>query len=205
VCAFLGRRQSNGSKYRATDPSLRRSDRVYRKVPGRNGYVQGDGWAFNWHQHLMQPVANWQSVWHAADFRYDQQADPKGGERYLSYFPFVEPWAFLVFTIFLLLLSVFCFSSLFPMAAPETGRRLQGAEGSRCWHLPVGIQGAGCCRRCGGPAVYGSAAGWHTLETGARYSFAKFPSQRFHTAAPRDRWSGRPLKRGCPQSPATGL
>ncbi len=76
-------------------------------------------WVSNWHQHLMQPVADWQSVWHAADFRYDQQTDPKGGERYLSYFPFVEPWLFLVFTIFLLLLFVFCFFPLFQWPLPK--------------------------------------------------------------------------------------
>jgi hypothetical protein len=76
-------------------------------------------WASNWHQHLMRPLADWQSVWHAADFRYDPQ-----GERYLSYFPFVEPWAFLVFTIFLLLLSVFCLSSIFQWPLPKLVRAL---------------------------------------------------------------------------------
>ena len=70
-------------------------------------------WACNWHQHLMKPLADWQAVLHAADFRYDPQRDSKGAEQYLSYFPFIEPWIFLVFTLFLLLLATFCFSSLF--------------------------------------------------------------------------------------------
>jgi hypothetical protein len=67
----------------------------------------------------MKPLGDWQAVLHAADFSYDLQKDAKGGDRYLSYFPFVEPWAFLVFTIFLLLLAVFCFSSLFLWPLPK--------------------------------------------------------------------------------------
>lgn len=85
-----------------------------------NGTVtfSGKPWASKWQQHLMQPLPDWPAVLRAADFRYDQQNDAKG-ERYLSYFPIVEPWTFLVFTIFLLSLSFFCFSSLFLWPFPE--------------------------------------------------------------------------------------
>jgi hypothetical protein len=76
-------------------------------------------WASNWHQHLMKPLGDWQAVLPAADFRYDLQTDSKGAEHYLSYFPFIEPWAFLIFTIFLLLLAAFCFSSLFLWPLPK--------------------------------------------------------------------------------------
>lgn len=72
---------------------------------------KGNYWASNW-QHLTRPMTDWHVIWRAADFRYDPQIDAKG-ERYLSYFPLVEPWTFLVFALFLLLLSAFCFSSLF--------------------------------------------------------------------------------------------
>jgi hypothetical protein len=76
-------------------------------------------WASNWHQHLMKPLGGWQAVLDAADFRYDPQKEAKGGEHSLSYFPFIEPWAFLVLTIFLLLLAGFCFSSLFLWPLPK--------------------------------------------------------------------------------------
>lgn len=67
----------------------------------------------------MHPVADWSAVWIAADFKYDPQTDPKAGERYLSYFPVVEPWTFLVVTLFLLSFAAFCFSSLFLWPLPR--------------------------------------------------------------------------------------
>jgi hypothetical protein len=84
---------------------------------------KGMGWASNWQQHLMHPIADWHVIWQTADFRYDPQTDAKT-ERYLSYFPVVEPWTFLVFTLFLLLLAVFCFSSLFLWPLPKLVRAL---------------------------------------------------------------------------------
>jgi hypothetical protein len=45
---------------------------------------------------------------HPTAFIYDPQKD-----KALAYFPLVEPWAFLIFSVFNLLLSAFCLSSAF--------------------------------------------------------------------------------------------
>ncbi len=89
------------------------------KFLGGTVTLKKDCWASNWHQHLMKPLADWQVVLHTAEFRFDPQKDAKGAEQYLSYFPFIEPWIFVVFTIFLLLLATLCFSSLFLWPLPK--------------------------------------------------------------------------------------